>query len=227
MLGASRAPATQAALPAAPAPPGVAATGARADAFDRLVASWTLVNDYVVTIETMETLGTKTTHSVLEYSFRKPDRAKLEVLRGTSAGAVLVWEGGTDVTAYKRGFFSAFKLHLDIQDPRVTSLRGNGVLSPDLGEILACFSAHRSDVNVEPGPEIAGAATEAIALTYAGFTCPQDSSIDRVVTRDVLDVSIATGIAVHRERYAGSTLVESYDLQSYSVNKGLADSVFR
>jgi len=215
--------------PASPAGPTlpVARVSASSDAFDRLLARWALVVDYAVTMSTFEASGTKTAHSILHYSFRKPDRAKIEVVGGTNRGAVLVWDGGNDVTAYKRGMFSIVKLHLGLEDGRVKSLRGNGILTPELGDTLACFRLHRQAVETVPGPDVAGEPTETIELHYGGFTCANDSSADSDVTRDLLDVSQKTGEVVRRERYAGTTLVESYDLHDLTLNPGLADGVFQ
>jgi len=207
-------------LPVAPVP-------AHADAFDKLMARWALVTDYVVTIDTLETKGTQSARSMVRYSFRKPDRARLEVIEGNNRGGVVVWQGGAEATAYKRGIFSIAKIHADLKDKRINSLRGNGVLTPDLTVALACFAAHRSDVHSEPGPAVAGEPTDTVELRYARFSCPMDSPIDADITRDVLRVSERTGAVLRRERYEGASLVESYDLKELMVNTGLSDDDFK
>lgn len=200
---------------------------AAADPFDRLVDRWSKVHDYVVEFKTFETYGGKTSRSRVAYSYRKPDRARLEVLEGYNRGAVVLWDGGTQAVAYKRGPFSLFKLRADVDDKRLSSLRGNDVLTPNLDYVLACFRSHRSDVTVLPGPSRSGEATEEIELRYAGYTCPYDSKLDADVTRDVLVVGERDEDVVRRERYAGSTLVESYDVRNLSINVGLDDSTFK
>ncbi|MDQ2858979.1 MAG: hypothetical protein M3R53_10065 [Candidatus Eremiobacteraeota bacterium] len=205
----------------------VAPVSAHADAFEKLMARWALVTDYVVTIDTLETKGAVSSRSMVRYSFRKPDRARLEVIDGNNRGGVVVWQGGAEATAYKRGIFSIAKIHADLSDKRIQSLRGNGVLTPDLTVALACFAAHRSDVHTEPGPVIAGERTETVELRYARFSCPMDSPIDADITRDVLRVSERTGAVIRRERYEGQSLVESYDLKDLMVNPGLGDDDFK
>ena len=202
--------------------------GAPSDSpFAQLLTTWRQVRDFTVTIEATERLGGRTTQNVLHYAFRKPDRARLDVVAGPSRGAVVIWRGGDRVTAYHRSL-SFFKVRTRVKSSRVTSPRGNGVLTPNLGDVLECFARHRGDVRERPGPMVDGDATSAIVLNYTGgVACPDDSSKDGDVTQDVLYVSRRTGYVVRRERYERESLVERYALRDLRVDEGLPDDLFR
>ena len=191
-----------------------------------LLNAWSHVHDYTVTIDAREVLGKKTDNRVLHYAFRAPDDARLEVISGQSRGGIVVWHGGNQVLAYRRGVVSFVKVHMDARDPRVSTLRGNGVLTPNLGHLLACFDRHRDAVREANGPALDGKPTTAVTLTYDGFTCPDDSAQDRAVTRDVLYVD-SNGIPVMRERFEGATLVEHWVLRDVRIDPGVEDSELR
>jgi hypothetical protein len=186
---------------------------------DRLQAAWTALDGYTVTIEAHEVSGDKTADNELRYAFAKPDHVRLEVVSGSQAGGTVLWDGGDRVTAFRRGL-SFFKLHPSLHDKNVTSLRGNSVLTPDLGDILSCYGAHRNAVSEGDGPVIDGAETAELKLTYDGFQCPDDPPADRDVTLDVIDVSKTTGLIVERRRYEGDALVEKWDLKDYRIQGG-------
>ena len=199
---------------------------ALAAALSALTLEWSHVRDYSLTIDAREFRQGRSQQEVLRYSYRRPNRARLEILDGAQRGSVVVWFGDDRASAYRRGL-RLFKLYLAPSDGRVTSLRGNGVLTPNFDAILACFADHRSRVTEGPGPRVDGIPTVAIALEYAGFTCATDSPFDRDVTRDVLYVSSKTNLPVLRERYAAEQLVERWELRDLRLNSGLTDSAFR
>lgn len=192
---------------------------------DRVAAQWSNVHDYSATIVSHEVLDGRREDRVLRYAFRKPEQARLDLLSGTKAVATIVWNGGDSVTAYRSGF-SFFKLHGSARDPRFTSLRGNGVLTPNLGEIVACFQADANGVSERPGPVVTGEATTEIALDGAHAPCSADSAIDAHITRDVIDVS-PDGIVLARRRYEGPSLVEEWLVTQERINAGLDDALFR
>jgi len=195
-------------------------------ALSALTLEWSHVWDYSMTIDAREFRQGQSQQEVLRYSYRRPDRARLEILDGALLGAVVLWFGNDQATAYRRGL-RLFKVRLAPSDGRVTSLRGNGVLTPNVDAILACFADHRSRVTEGPGPLVEGIPTVAIALEFTGFTCPTDSPFDWDVTRDVLYVSLKTHLPVLRERYAAEQLVERWELHDLRLNSGLTDSTFR
>jgi outer membrane lipoprotein-sorting protein len=196
-------------------------------AFDRLAATWDGIQDYTVTIEAHEVLGDESAESELHYAFRRPDHARLDVLRGLRSGSTMVWDGGDRVTAYKRGL-SFFKMHGDVRDKNLTSLRGNGILNPNIGDVLACFAANKDQLREHEGPEIDGKPTDEIELPYRDVICPDDPPADRgAVTLDVVDVDRDSGLAVMRKRFVGDLVVERWELRDYQINSGLSDRDLR
>lgn len=196
-------------------------------AFDRLQAYWAGIQDYSMTIEAHEVLGDASGEAELHYAFKRPDRARLDVIKGVHSGSTVVWDGGDRVTAYKR-FFSLIKIHPDVHDDRITSLRGNGIQTGNLGDVLACFAAHRDALHQSPGPLIDGKATDEISLPYRNVDCPDDSAADRgTVTLDVIDIECDSGLVVMRKRYEGNLVVERWELSGYTINSGLGDGDLR
>jgi outer membrane lipoprotein-sorting protein len=205
---------------------GVRAAGADS-AFDRMQAAWNGVHDYSVTIESHEQLGSVSDEHEFFYAFRKPDKARLDVVKGPRSGGTILWDGGQRVTAYKRAL-SLFKLHASAWDKNLTTLRGNGILSSNMGDVVECFGAHRSVLREREGPVVDGVATDEIELPYAGIQCADDPPDDRgTVTLDVIDVSKVTGFVVLRKRYAGDDVVERWQMRDYKIDAGIDDAEFR
>jgi outer membrane lipoprotein-sorting protein len=200
-------------------------TGAPAGtALDRLVGAWSSVDDYSVTIEAHEALGKSSQDRVLHYAFRKPAQARLDLMAGTRSVATILWSGGDSVVAYRSGL-SFLRIRGSAEDRRFTSLRGNGVRTPVLGDIVACFERHQSSVEVRSGPVVNGQPTDEIVLERAGISCAGDSPADRAVTRDIIEVS-RRGTILMRRRYEGPELVEAWNLRDYRINAGFDDRVF-
>jgi hypothetical protein len=195
--------------------------------FDRLASDWQGMHDYSVTIDAHEELGSESDEHELHYAFRKPDRARLDVVNGTRSGTTIVWSGGPGVVAYRRSM-SFLKMHGDPRQKDLTSLRGNGVLSPNIGDLVSCFGEHREELVERSGPVIDGEATDEIALPYKDVSCPDDPPADKgAITLDVLDVSHKTGLILMRKRYAGDEVVERWELKDYVIDSGLRDADLR
>ncbi len=193
-------------------------------AFDRLEAMWSVVTDYSMTIDAHEVLGDDSADSELHFAFKRPDRARLDVLKGNKSGSTVVLDsGGETVTAYMRAF-PAFKKHGGARDKDLTSLRGNGILMSSVDNLIACFAAHRKKLRQFAGPTIGGFATDEIVLPYAHVTCMADSSDDLgKVTLDTIDIARGSGLILMRKRYAGREIVERWQLSDYKLNTGLDD----
>jgi outer membrane lipoprotein-sorting protein len=202
------------------------ATASAGDAFDRLEAFWAGLHDYAVTIEEHEVMGDQTSEHEIRYLFKKPNHARLDVVQGTKSGSVVLWNGGDRVTAYRRNM-AFFKIHGGVKDHDLTSLRGNSVLSPNMGDLLACFGEHRSAIREHDGPVIDGDPTDEVALPYTDVSCPDDSPSDKSITLDVLDVSKRSGLILMRKRYEGDAVVERWELKDYRLNAGIPDSDLR
>jgi hypothetical protein len=204
-----------------------AGAAARAPELDRLVESWSAIHDFEVTITAHEVAGTQRQDRTFRYSFLRPDHAKLELLDGPMRGAVAVWNGGSTVTAHKRGLFAAFKESFDLHDHHVTSLRGNGLVTPELSAALRCFADHPQNVTEAAGPQLGTVATVAVSYENpAGLHCDSDSAADVAVTKDVFLVDPATHLPLRRMRYEGTTLVEDWELRDLQINPPLVAADF-
>jgi len=189
-----------------------------ASGFDLMQQRWETLAGYSVTIESHEVMGDQSDDHEFHYSFHKPTHAQLDIVRGTRSGGTILWEGGDGVVAYKRPF-TILREHANAWDVNLTSLRGNGILSSNMGDLIDCLGAHRGALREKPGPVLDGVATDEISLAYAGFTCPDDSTTDRgAVTLDVVDVASATGLVLLRTRYQGSAVVERWELKDYKID---------
>ncbi len=187
------------------------------DSLARLEANWNALHGYSVTIDAHEVLGTQTADSELHYAFTKPSHAELDVLAGNKSGSTILWDGGDRVVAYRRNM-SFFKMHGGVWDRDLTSLRGNSIVSPNLGDLIACFGAHRDALREREGPVIDGQETDELALSYSGISCPDDSPADRAITLDELDISRKSGLVVMRKRFEGEALVERWELKDYKLD---------
>ncbi len=187
------------------------------DSFDRLEANWNALHGYSVTIDAHEVLGAQTADSELHYTFTKPSHAELDVLAGNKSGSTILWDGGDRVVAFKRNM-SFFKMHGSVRDRELTSLRGNSIVSPNLGDLIACFGAHRDALREREGPVIDGQETDELVLPYSGISCPDDSPADHAVTLDELDISRKSGLIVMRKRFEGDTMVERWELKDYKLD---------
>ena len=195
--------------------------------FERFADRWSQLHDYSVTIDAHEVLGAQTDEHEYWYAFRKPESARLDIVAGSRSGATELWNGGDGIVAYKRAM-SFFKKHGHVKDRDLTTLRGNDIMMPNMGDLVACFAAHRDSLQEKAGPEIDGEPTDEILLPYGGVACPDDSDTDRsAVTLDVLDVSRATGLVLIRTRFQGDVPVERFTMKDYKIDSGIDDGTLR
>jgi hypothetical protein len=194
---------------------------------DTFVKRWATIDDYTATIVAHEVDGDRVDDRTMRFWFRKPDRAKLVMTGGGSKGSALFWTGGTHAHVRAAGF-PFFPLWLDLHSGAITSLRGNTMLRPDLGPTVACFAAHPESVREGTGPQIDGHATRTLTLEVpGGLGCDGDPPKDREVTKDVLTLTRDQGLVVLRERFAGPTLVEHWEVRDIRINVGLTDDDFK
>jgi hypothetical protein len=223
----SRAAAALMAACIGPSVASAAPTSHATPAFDALVHRMATVRDYTVTIDAHEVDGSQTDDRVMRFSYRKPDRAKVEIIKGQAAGTRVIWLGGT--TAHVRGgLLSLLPVWLDLHDHHITSLRGNTMLRAVLQPTIDCFAAHRDDVSEVDDVKQNGQRVDVVTLSIpGGLRCPADSPKDRDVTRDVLTLVHGSPTLARQERYEGERLVERWIISDVVLDPGLADSDFR
>lgn len=209
------------------APRGVAAQ-AHASELDQLTAFWAKLSDMQVVIVAHEFDGKTRQDRLMRYAYLRPSHAKIELLDGPFKGMVAVWKGGETVVAYRRGFLSGIRKTFGLHDKLVTSLRGNGVTTPEFGPALQCFQAHAAQLQQLPGPTLDGQETVMLVIEDKnGLHCPTDSPLDAgTVTKDVIMVNRATHLPMRRIRYAGDTQVEEWILNDLRINSGLSPQDF-
>jgi hypothetical protein len=191
---------------------------------DALAKRWASIDDYTATIVAHEVDGDRVEDRTMHFWFRKPDRAKLQMIGGGGPSSVLLWKGGSNVRV-KVGFFT---LSFDLHSSTINSIRGNTMLRPDLTSTLACFQSHRDAVKEATGPEVGGKPTHTLTLAIpGGLGCPGDSATDHDVDRDVLTLRDDDNLVVLRERYVGPSVVEHWELHDVRTNVGLPDDEFR
>ena len=192
-------------------------------AFAHLEATWNGISDYTMTIEAHEVLGQESADSELHYAFKKPNRARMDVIKGNNSGSTVYFEPPNKLTAYMRSF-SVFKKHGEVREKDLTSLRGNSILNPNIGDVIACWSAHAGLMRQTEGPLVNGQQTDLISLPVAKITCPDDAAADRgVVTFDEIYIARDSGLIVMRKRYAGREILERWEITDYKLNTGLTD----
>jgi hypothetical protein len=193
----------------------------------KLAQTWSAIHDYRVDIDANELVGESWHSRKIRYSLLRPNRARMEILDGSSRGTALVWDGGDRIHVRPGGLLAFLRLSLALNDPRATSERGSTIFTPDFGKVLECFAAHAGDVRVSPGAELEGKATTALTFEHApGPVCSNDSTTDVLVTRDVVTILAETGLPLRRERFEGERSVERWDLHNLQINQGLTASDF-
>ncbi|MBV8074151.1 MAG: hypothetical protein JO140_01890 [Candidatus Eremiobacteraeota bacterium] len=210
---------------------GATAASAAESAFEleQLQSAWAKVNDYQVTIVARESSGKTEQERRFHYSFLRPEHAKAEMLDGPLKGVIAVWNGGDRVITYHHGFLSKVRIGFNIHDKFVTSLRGNGISSGDLGIALKCYQSRLEDVRQAEGPTIDGSETVELILDGKGtpLHCPGDAPADdQQITKDAIFVGRASHFPLRRIRYAGDAQVEQWDLLDLRINTGLSAQDF-
>ena len=171
---------------------------------------------YQVRLETHEELGDRSEDATLRYR-HAPNASELRVLEGRGAGARMTIVNGR-LTVYAAPFLPGIGRRIALDDPGVTSLRGNGIGAADLASLASCFASHVSSLREMRGPEIDGRPTTAVVFDRRGDTCPNDSKVDRAITADVLYLATDTGTPVMRKRFIGREIVEQWRIRDFAID---------
>jgi len=169
-------------------------------ALDAFASAWAAIGAYRATLLIHETSGTSVEDRTYAYTFAKPTSATIAIVRGPGRGGHIAWNGGDGVTGSAGGFLSAIKLHLPINDRRVTTLRGDTVVMASFGWLLDHFRTTPGTFDQKPGH----APTDPTQLTLS----VSDADADGGITREVVSFSPETKLPVRVERYIGSALVK-------------------
>jgi outer membrane lipoprotein-sorting protein len=170
---------------------------------------WKNVTSYSATVIVVEREGTEVRSSILDYTFHKPSSATVHFTAGPNAGVTVVWNGGNTVVAHRgTGFAALFKKTFSLHNPRVTTIRGSSIDQLSFAAILAHSQGTPGIVSQEVGPAILDIPTEAVTLV------PTSSVADTGLTREVVDISMPTGLPLRILGYEGNTLVRQVDFSN-------------
>ena len=170
---------------------------------------WKNVTSYSATVVVFEREGTEVQSSVLDYTFRKPSSATAHFSGGPNAGVTVVWNGGNTVIAHRgTGLIALFKKTFSLHDPRVMTIRRSSIDQLSFAAILAHAHETPGMVSQDIGPSILDIPTEAVTLV------PTSSLAGTGITREVVDISVPTGLPLRILGYEGSTLVRQIDFSN-------------
>ncbi|MDQ2909190.1 MAG: hypothetical protein M3R44_07565 [Candidatus Eremiobacteraeota bacterium] len=171
-------------------------------ALDDFASAWSRIGSYSATLTMHETEGTSVQDRTYAYTFAKPDTATIAITSGPGRGGKVSWSGGDEVTGSPPGILSAIKVHMSLQDPRVTSLRGDTVAMASFRWLLDHMRKTHGTTSQAAGPAVEGKATSEVSLAVANPASNND------ITRDVVLLSRLTKLPVEFKRYIGTSLVK-------------------
>ena len=170
---------------------------------------WKNVTSYSATVIVFEREGTEVQSSVLDYTFRKPSSATVHFSGGPNAGVTVVWNGGNTVVVHRgTGLIALFKKTFSLHDPHVTTIRQSSIDQLSFAAILAHAQGTPGIVSQDVGPAILDIPTDAVTLV------PTSSLADTRLTREVVDISVPTGLPLRVLGYEGNTLVRQIDFSN-------------
>lgn len=173
---------------------------------------WENVSSYSATVIVFERQDLQVQSSVLDYTFSKPSSATVHFTAGPHSGVTIAWNGGDTVVAHRgTGFAALFKKTFPLRDPQVTTIRGSSIDQLSFAAILAHSQGTPGIVSQEAGPAILGIPTQAVTLI------PTSSVDDTGLTREVVDVSVPTGLPLRILGYQGDELVRQVDFSNIKL----------
>jgi outer membrane lipoprotein-sorting protein len=196
-----------------------AAASAQSDALAAFGTAVDALRDYTVTITVHEMSEGWTQDRVVQYWYKKPTTAKVNVLRGSSRGSVAVWNGGDTVRGRQGGLLRMIALTVGLHDSRATSLRGDTIDSAYFGAELKHFKTTKGEIAQTEGGTLNGI-VDIVTLRVA------DPAANRGVTKEVLYLSHETHLPVQRERFEGDASVKTEIFSDLQINPGLTDKDF-
>lgn len=175
---------------------------------------WKNVTSYSATVIVFEREGAEVRSSTLDYTFHKPSSATVHFIAGPNAGVTVAWNGGDTVVAHRGGGLAAlFKKKFSLHDPRVTTIRGASIDQLSFAAILAHSQGTPGIMSQDVGPALLDIPTEAITLV------PTSSVADTGLTREVVDISVPTGLPLRILGYEENTLVRQIDFSNIILRR--------
>ncbi|PZR57460.1 MAG: hypothetical protein DLM50_05655 [Candidatus Meridianibacter frigidus] len=200
---------------AAPRP----ACGATVPAITAFEGSFARINDYTVTTRAHDVLGTAVQDRTYHFLFKKPNKARIDIVNGPGRGGGGVWNGGDRVSGHRGGLLSRFRLKVSLHDSRATSLRGYTIIDALIQNEVAQYRNTRGELIQKRG----GGGTDEVELKLAA---PALSGADRGVTRMAMWFSKRTGWPVRQIRWEGNKVATEENWTDLRLDAGLPDGDF-
>jgi outer membrane lipoprotein-sorting protein len=186
-------------------------------AFDAMFAT---VDDYSYDLHAHEVRGAQTQDRVYNFQFLRPSYAKSLILEGDDKGGGAVWTGGSEVSAHRGGLIAGLHAKLDLNDPRVVSLRGFTTVAGLIQNIVGGYKDTSGTLTQADGGTVGSVQTDRVDLKIA------DPARYDGVTEQILYLDRATHWPVRQIVYAGSEIVMDAQFTDIKVNIGLRPSDF-
>lgn len=185
--------------------------------FDRAFAG---VHDYTCILHVHEVKGTQTQDRVYQYSFMKPHDVKTLILEGGGKGSGAVWVGGDRVSGHLGGILSGIHVKLNLNDPRVVSLRGVTIPEALLPNCIDEYGTIPGKLTQIDGGKIGGVETDRLDLKVA------DPASNHDVSEQIVYLSKQTHWPVRQIMYSGTQVVLDESVTNLKTNVGLKQSDF-
>jgi hypothetical protein len=198
-----------------------ALAGAEAEAprvvLARLEAAYRAIQDYRCRISSFTRQGSRVDRRELRFSFRKPDMARVRVLRGSGKGSEVARGRTGKLRGRRGGLLSPFVVSLKPTDARVRNLRGVPFWEADWGVFIR-----------KMGEALADPAASATTRT------PADGSLELTIqfrqpgplVRHVYLVDTRRWLITEADVYEGNELVDQVRYDECQLNLGLTERDF-
>jgi outer membrane lipoprotein-sorting protein len=173
--------------------------------------TWEDVLSYSATVAIFERQGTQVQSSVVDYTFSKPASALVHFVAGKNTGVTVAWDGGGTVVAHLGGLIGVFKKTFPLHDPQVTSIRGSSIDQLSFAAFIAHSEVTPGVASESAGPSILDIPTVTVTLV------PTSAATDTGLTRETIDLSLATSLPIRALAYEGDTLVREVDFSNVKL----------
>ena len=131
-------------IPRSAAPEGTGPAGDGRSVLAQVVAAFKAIPAYEAQMTFYQKASGKTAVSGLyQLTGQAPRTLKLHIVSGGGAGSHLLWSGGKTVKVRPGGFLSALSLDLQLNDARLTSVRGYTLDQTDIPALLDGFARNK------------------------------------------------------------------------------------
>jgi outer membrane lipoprotein-sorting protein len=195
--------------------PAAAASTPGDTALAKWADAWAKVQTYTVTMTGREVKGNKVQARVYNFYYAAPNHVRMDVVSGAGKGSQAVWTGGDTIYGHKGGILRFFKLHLNLADPSVVSMRGVTIAQATFGALLNMIRGLKT---TSTSATTAGATTTFTAIVA-------DPSNDDGITKDVIYLA-TNGLPTGYDQYEGDVDVNHMAYTDTKVNVPLPASTW-